>query len=103
MPGCVYALGGKSPATGWWWGPSLKGYRESAELNLGVLSKERVKRAYIMQSVSDELLPNLKHYGINFPQDYELAGEVYLSLRKQTVKLWKPLYNSRRLLRVDGH
>lgn len=94
LPGVVFALGGRSPALSWFIGNPRKSPAASAEKALSFADKDRLKRAFILQtSKSDRSMPDLGKFGLNFPSGYMLCGEVNnpYDSQKGTVRLWKPL------------
>lgn len=90
MPGMVFALGGRSPSSPWY----SNGYKNSKATNEMVLSfvpEERIKNAFILQNTEGaDGFPDLAKFGINFPGDYILCGEMVWPATKDLVKLWKP-------------
>jgi hypothetical protein len=92
MPGIVFALGGRSPGLAWY----MTGYPGSplvAARALALADRERVRRAYILQTkASTEWLQSLAPLGINFPDDYVLGGTFTIpySWAKEEVKWWRP-------------
>jgi hypothetical protein len=95
MPGVVFALGGRSPGTPWYPGCGYKGARAFAEKALFLVPPERLKRAFILEtSDSAKCMPDLAKFGINFPGDYILCGELTIPYpwTKETVRFWKPRF-----------
>ena len=92
VPGVVFALGGRSPVNPWYYG-GYKGSRNFAEKALSLVPPERLKRAFVLEtSGSAEWMPDLAKFGINFPGDYILCGELTIPYpwTKETVRFWKP-------------
>ncbi len=93
LPGVVFALGGRSPGNPWYFGCGYKGSRAFAEKALSLVPPERLKRAFILEtSDSAGCMPDLEKFGINFPADYILCGELMIPYpwTKETVRFWKP-------------
>ena len=94
MPGVVFALGGRSPGNPWY-NCGYKGSRAFAQKALSLVPPERLKRAFILEtSGSAECMPDLAKFGINFPGDYILCGELVIPYpwTKETVRFWKPRF-----------
>ncbi len=90
LPGVVFALGGRSPGFPLYTG-GYKGSRTFAEKALSSVPAERLKRAFILESSNNpQCMPDLAKFGINFPGDYILCGEMFWPVTKETVQLWKP-------------
>jgi hypothetical protein len=92
MPGVVYALGGRSPSLPWWTS-GYEGSRTAMARAIEVAGRERVRRAYILQTASSTAwLESLAGRGIDFPADYELGGTLTIpfSWTKEEVKWWRP-------------
>lgn len=96
LPGVVFALGGRSPGYPWFYpGGFYKGARAFAEKALSLVPPERLRRAFILEtSGSAECMPDLARFGINFPGDYILCGELAIPYpwTKETVRFWKPRF-----------
>jgi hypothetical protein len=96
LPGVVFALGGRSPGYPWFYpGGFYKGARAFAEKALSLVPPERLRRAFILEtSGSAEHMPDLAKFGINFPGDYILCGELAIPYpwTKETVRFWKPRF-----------
>jgi hypothetical protein len=95
LPGVVFALGGRSPGNPWFLGCGYKGARAFAEKALSLVPPERLKKAFILEtSDSAECIPDLAKFGINFPGDYILCGELTIPYpwTKETVRFWKPRF-----------
>ena len=90
MPGIVYILGGKSPATSWWLGKWVKNYKKFNESSLSFIDHQRLKHAFIVQNIPDTSMPSLQKFDIKFPNDYQLCGELVWPMTKQHVRLWRP-------------
>jgi len=86
MPGAVFALGGKSPVVPW--------YFATKEINERLLlqaSPQRLKNAFILQNATSLMnMPNLAKFGIKFPENYILCGQLTWPLTGEWVRLWKP-------------
>jgi hypothetical protein len=94
LPGLVFALGGRSPAIPWYIGNPRKNPRGTSEKALSAVPRERIKRAFILQSSSsDRIMPDLAKFGVLFPDGYVFCGEHVnpYDPSKGTVRLWKPL------------
>jgi hypothetical protein len=92
MPGIVYALGGRSPAVPWWT-TGYPGSRLVSERALTVADRDRVRRAFILQTASSTAwLQSLRAQGVNFPDDYVLGGTftIPFAWTKEEVKWWRP-------------
>ena len=91
MPGVVFAIGGKSPAIPWYSG-GYKGSPAANEMALSMISPDRLKRAFILETAdSEKFMPNLTKFGMSFPNNYILCGEAIWPFTKVLVRLWKPL------------
>jgi hypothetical protein len=94
LAGVVFALGGRSPGFPLYTG-GYKGSRAFDEKALSLVPPERLKRAFILEtSGSAEWMPDLAKFGINFPGDYILCGELTIPYpwTKETVRFWKPRF-----------
>ncbi len=92
LPGVVFALGGRSPGNPWY-NCGYKGSRAFTEKALSLVPQERLKRAFILEtSRSAECMPDLAKYGIDFPGDYVLCGELMIPYpwTKESMRFWKP-------------
>jgi len=92
MPGVVFALGGRSPGMAWYT-MGYPGSRLVMERGLALAGRERLRRAYILQTTaSTEWLQSLRPLGINFPDDYVLGGTFTIpySWAKEDVRWWRP-------------
>ena len=77
LPGVVFA-GGRSPGIPWY-NCGYEGSRAFAEKALSLVPQERLKRAIILQtSGSAKCMPDLAKFGINFPGDYILCGQLII-------------------------
>jgi len=95
LPGVVFALGATSPANPWY-NCGYKGSRNFAEKALSSVPPERLRRAFILEtSGSAECMPDLAKFGIKFPGDYILCGELAIPYpwTKETVRFWKPRFS----------
>jgi hypothetical protein len=96
MPGIVYALGGRSAGTSWWYsfpysGVSSKQCRIYTNYILQLIPIDRVQKAYILEKVSKlTVRPDLKNRGVDFPQGYYFCGEARWPLDHEVIQLWKP-------------
>jgi hypothetical protein len=93
LPGVVFAIGGRSPGWPWHMGGPRVSSASAAEKTLSSVNKERLKRAFILQSsTSEKIMPDLRKVGLDFPNSYLLCGEVSnpYDPSKGTVRLWKP-------------
>lgn len=100
MPGVVFALGGRSPGTAWWVGRYAvpEYHKQYNEYVLSLLPKAKIRCAFILEQIDGlGVVPDLKHYQINFPGAYVLSGEAYWPALNARVRLWRP-----RLLDVTG-
>lgn len=89
-PGIVFAMGGRSPGLQWYSG-GYRGSRAACEMGLSLAPPERLKEAFILQGLnSAAAMPDLKRFGIRFPEDYRLCGHFVLPVTKETVVLWRP-------------
>lgn len=97
LPGVVYCLGGRSPGVPWYFGSYLKGFRHFAEKALADVPIDRIRNAFLLQTSYDiSQLPDLKFFGINFPEDYDLCGQLESPYKRSKEKyvLWKPKLKS---------
>jgi hypothetical protein len=90
MPGVVFAIGGKSPGIPWY-NSGYEGSREQNEMSLSLVPSERLKKAFILQTPGySKSMPDLTKFGIHFPRDYVLCGEVVWPSTLEPVRLWRP-------------
>jgi hypothetical protein len=92
MPGIVYALGARSPGQ-MWYTLAYPGSRIAMERALLLADRERLRRAYILQTASStSWITSLAATGIRFPDDYVLCGTFTIpySWADEEVKWWRP-------------
>jgi len=96
LPGIVYALGGRSPGYQWYQShtPTSK---VAIEAILNLTPRERIQHAIILRTTNSiDYFPNLKEFGISFPQDYKLVGEWRLDrkwIASPSIQMWVPIKN----------
>jgi len=93
-PGLVYAMGGRSPAYGWF----LGGYPGSTEAVASVLdqwSEADLQAAWLItaEGEAERALPTslLDEYDLNFPEDYQRLGTFLDPIVGETYVLWQPI------------
>lgn len=92
MQGVIFAVGGKSLGLPWY-SDGYEGSRAVTEFALSRVPRERLRRAYILQtSGSAKDMPDLAKFGLDFPHGYQLCGELKIPYpwTKETVRIWKP-------------
>ena len=92
MPGIVFALGGRSPGL-LWFTHGYPGSRARNEQGLRDAGVRRVSQAYLLEThQSRPWLGTLNDFGIVFPQNYVLCGELKIPYTwlNEHVRLWRP-------------
>jgi hypothetical protein len=92
-PGSVLVIGAHSPGAPWF-------FSEAPDASIFVLSRvspERLQHAYLLVDLQGPPLPPLSRFGLNFPADYDLVGEVLRRPTQRHIQLWKPRVSSKTL------
>jgi len=90
MPGVVYALGARSPVAPWYHA-GYPGAKKMNEYLVSLVPSSRLARAYILHKEGNpEGFPDLRLFGLAFPQNYEPIAEAVWPVTGQRVRLWKP-------------
>ena len=85
-PGSVFVIGAHSPGFPWFFSEAP----EASTFVLARVPRERLRRAYIMIDLQGPSPPPLSDFGLNFPADYDLVGEVLRRPIQHHVQLWRP-------------
>jgi hypothetical protein len=85
-PGSVFAIGAHSPGTPWFFSEAPA----ATTFILGRVSQERLQRAYLLIDLQGPPPPPLSMSGLNFPEDYDLVGEVLRRPIQHHIQLWRP-------------
>ena len=91
MPGIVAMLGGRSPATPWFYG-GYDGSLASTEIALSSVPVERRRASWLL--LSDRSTFDVDEIGSltgrAFPDGYDYEGQAYWPVNRQMIQLWKP-------------
>ncbi|MDB5551024.1 MAG: hypothetical protein JWL86_1008 [Rhizobium sp.] len=85
-PGSVLVIGAHSPGVPWFFSEAP----DASILALTLVSRERLQRAYLLVDLQAPPPPSLSRFGVNFPADYELVGEVLRRPIQHHIQLWRP-------------
>ena len=85
-PGSVLAIGAHSPGVPWFFSEAP----DSSLVALARVPRERLQRAYLLVDLQGPPPPSLSGFGLNFPADYELVGEVLRRPIQHHIQLWRP-------------
>ena len=85
-PGSVLVIGAHSPGIPWFFSEAP----DASIFTLTLVSRERLQRAYVLVDLQAPPPPPLSRFGLNFPADYELVGEVLRRPIQHHIQLWRP-------------
>lgn len=85
-PGSVFAIGAHSPGAPWFFSEAPA----ATTFILARVSQERLQRAYLLIDLQGPSPPPLSMFGLNFPDDYDLVGEVLRRPIQHHIQLWRP-------------
>lgn len=90
MPGLIYILNAESLGVPWF-NLNTAWSHIANKMMLSSIAPGEFRKAFIFESASrKEDMPDFSPFGVVFPEDYTLCGELTSPSPRKTIRLWKP-------------